>query len=70
MGYDSMKKAVTGGMLWAILVIIIGIVAIILLWLFLSGVIEDVPDMFNDLVNNFKEMMKDLLGPFLGWILG
>ena len=70
MGYDSMKKAVTGGMLWVILVIIIGIVAIILFWLFLSGMADEVPDMFDDLVENFKEMIKDLLGPYMSWILG
>jgi len=65
-----MRKAVTGGMLWAILVIIIGIVAIILFWLFLSGMADEVPGMFNDLVDNFMVMIKDLLGPYLGWILG
>jgi len=65
-----MRKAVTGGMLWTILIIIIGIVAIILFWIFLSGVSKEVPDMFNALVNNFKSMIKSLLGPWLGWIMG
>ena len=65
-----MKKAVTGGILWTILLIIIGIAVIILFWLFLSGVTEQVPDIFDNLVKSFKSMIKDLLGPWLGWIIG
>ena len=65
-----MKKAVTGGIYWTILLIIIGIAVIILFWLFLSGVTEQVPDIFANLVTSFKSMIKDLLGPWLGWIIG
>ena len=69
MGYDSMKKGVEGGLFWTILIIIVGIVAVILLWLFLSGVSERVPDLFDQLMENFKQMIKGLLGP-LGWLMG
>lgn len=65
-----MRKAVTGGMLWTILIIIVGIAAIALLWLFMSGVGEELPDIFGKLVDNFKKSIKSLLGPWLGWILG
>ena len=62
-------KAVTGGMFWTILIIAIGIVAILLLWLFLTGIGEEIPSLFNKMVDNLKESIKSLIGP-LGWILG
>jgi flagellar basal body-associated protein FliL len=61
-------KGVTGGLLWTILVIIIGIVALALFWLFLTGLGESVEDLFNKLVLGFKEMIKSLLPSWLRWL--
>lgn len=68
MEYGSMK-AVTGGMLWTILVIIIGILALALFWLFLSGVGESVEGLFVKLMEGFKETIKSLLPAWLRWFL-
>jgi hypothetical protein len=60
-------KGVTGGLLWTILVIIVGIAALLLFWLFLSGLGESVGDLFSKLVLGFKEMIKSLLPSWLRW---
>ena len=64
-----MKRGVTGGIWWTIVLIIIGIVAIALFWLFFKSGGEKVSSLFSMMVTGFKETIRSLLGP-LGWLMG
>ena len=65
-----MRKAVTGGMLWTIIMIIIGIAAIALLWLFISGAGGALEEQFDNLIDSFKNAICDLIPGSLGWVVG
>ncbi len=64
-----MRKGVTGGMLWVIVTIIIGIVAIALLWLFIFGGSEKIAGEFGNLIDVFQGVICGIIGP-LGFLLG
>ena len=65
-----MRKAVTGGMLWTIIVIVIGILGIALLWLFLNKAGGSITEQFDNLVEGFKSAMCRMIGGLAGWVLG
>jgi flagellar basal body-associated protein FliL len=62
-------KGVSGAMLWIIVVIIIGIIAIALLWLFVFEGSDTISEEFGNLIDTFKDMMCGIVGP-LGFLLG
>jgi hypothetical protein len=70
MDCDTMKKAVTGGMLWTIIIIVIGILGIALLWLFLNKAGTSIAEQFDNLVEGFKGAMCKMIGGLAGWVLG
>lgn len=65
-----MKKAVIGGLMWTILLIIIGVLGVALLWLFLTGAGETIVGQFENLVDSFKRAMCNMIGGMAGWMLG
>jgi len=65
-----MRKAVTGGMLWTIIIIVIGILGIALLWLFLNKAGTSITEQFDNLVEGFKGAICRMIGGIAGWAFG
>ncbi len=65
-----MKKAVTGGMLWTMIIIVIGILGIALLWLFLTKSGSAISEQFDTMVQGFKDAMCRMIGGIAGTVLG
>ena len=65
-------KAVSGGMLWTVITIVVGIVAIALLIVFVTGAGNAFIGMFSGLVDSFSKLTCTIIGkmPLVGGIMG
>jgi hypothetical protein len=65
-------KAVSGGMLWTIITIVVGIVAIALLVIFVTGAGNAIVGMFSGLVDAFSKLTCTIIGriPLVGSYMG
>jgi len=65
-------KAVSGGMLWTVITIIVGIVAVVLLVVFVLGAGNSVVGMFSGLVTSFSKLTCSIIGriPLVGTFMG
>jgi len=61
-------KGVTGGMKWTIISIVIGIIAVALLWLFLTGAGKAMIAIFPGLIDAAMSMVSTIIGriPLIG----
>ena len=65
-------KAVSGGMLWTVITIVVGIVAIALLVIFVTGAGNAIVGMFSGLVDSFGKLTCTIIGrmPLVGVFMG
>jgi len=65
-------KAVTGGSLWVVISILVGIVAVALLIIFVTGAGNAFIGMFSGLVDSFSKLTCTIIGkmPLVGGIMG
>jgi Flp pilus assembly pilin Flp len=65
-------KAVSGGMLWTVITIVVGIVAIALLIVFVTGAGNAVVGMFSGLTDAFSRLTCTIIGriPLVGSLMG
>jgi len=65
-------KGVTGGMNWFIISVIIGIIAVVLLYIFMTGAGKAVLEIFPGLIDAASRMMCTVIGraPLIGTFMG